>query len=97
MKAKIDKILADADKNGLEKDFTGVAFVTMKKETWAKEMIHKQEKSFFAHQLLKWQVNWECCHPPAKALTIGKNVIKIKRAPEPSDVYWENVGTRRRD
>ena len=29
---KIDEILAEADKNGLEEKFTGVAFVTMKLE-----------------------------------------------------------------
>jgi hypothetical protein len=45
--AAIQHILKECDKTGLQDKFTGVAFVTLKYEQWAKEMIHKQEKSWF--------------------------------------------------
>ena len=61
----------------------GIAFVTLKTYTMSKEVYDSFKKSFFdfGHQV------------PESSLSpiLKPNKWKVKFAPEPEDIYWENL------
>lgn len=70
--------------------FSGVVFVTVERE----EVASKMHKRWSMHPLLLYLLR---VFPPLKSCkankgVIGGNVIVCKKAPEPSDIIWENLG-----
>ena len=76
----------------MAKLFTGVAFVTFENESDARNMVHIYRKGRISRYLLKLRMCFECCGIPADALVVKDKVIQIERAPEPTDIFWENMG-----
>lgn len=74
--------------NNVEEKFCGVAFISLETEEDQKSLLEYWELSFF--QIILILIMSKLFNKNAK--TYKGDLISVSRAPEPSDIIWENLG-----
>ena len=69
--------------------FIGVAFVTFSTQTDAE--ICQSKLGYSSLQIFKEKLRTCCCKGKPKLKPFRGSYLTIERAPEPSDIYWENL------
>lgn len=77
-------VSSEADPEVQKEAFTGIVFIVFKQPTAVLQVL--QANNFFP--FFKFLVRTFCC----KAILPKSWVFTFERAPEPSDIYWENMG-----
>ena len=84
---KIEKFEKECETNAAEK-FCGVVFLSVRKEEDQEALLKFWERSFL--QTIMIMIMSKLFKANQK--TYKGNIISVKRAPEPTDVIWENLG-----
>lgn len=82
-------------KNGIKekaKLFTGICFLTFKKQLDAEQVMERWEMSFFYMIAIKYLNFLRGCFTGTNERIRGR-VVSVSAPPEPSDILWENLGT----
>jgi hypothetical protein len=69
----------------------GQAFVTFKTQAEARLVRYKWEGEWQDHF---WNSIFRCCRKQTDRPHFNSNKIRVKRAPEPNDIFWENLSYR---
>lgn len=85
--AEIDKLTANVSEDNTDTDskrgnFTGIVFVVLKTQKDMYKVLNGQPSSYSR----VWNYLTFCCRDKS-------DFWYFERAPEPSDIYWENLGT----
>lgn len=87
IQAKIEQFESECETTAGQK-FCGVAFISLQREEDQEALLKYWERSFFETILII--VMSRLFRKQSK--TYKGNIVTVRRAPEPSDVIWENLG-----
>jgi hypothetical protein len=92
IRKKLDVIKAKFKKEDQSKTFTGICFLTFRKQLDASKVLDSWGISFLGTMIVKYVPCLRGLYKGKKQRVKGQ-VVVVTEPPQPLDIYWENLGT----